>query len=124
MPKDTNPKIHAVELQAQAELLEKMLGNTETILELTRTLQRLLTLLDIPEDQAHLRDGLAGLLRQLVAGIEELHRQHHDRASGQEKIVARLEALEAGAIQANQDRAEILRLLSELHADTLEAAGS
>ena len=120
----TESTLNAVQLQAQADLLTRTLSNTETILDLTRTLQRLLTLLDIPDDQAHLREGLAGLLRQLVTGIEDLHRQHRDRASGQATIAARLQALEAAAEQARQERAEILRLLSELHADMLEDLAS
>lgn len=123
MPKEANLRLNA-ELLAQAELLAKMLSNTETILDLTRTLQRLLTLLDLPEDQLHLRDGLAGLLRQLVSGIEDLHRQHRERETGQARITARLERLEVLAEDARRDRAEMLGLLRELHADTMEEAAS
>lgn len=123
MSSEANVRLNA-ELLAQAELLAKMLSNTETILDLSRSLQRLLTLLDLPEDQSHLRDGLAGLLRQLVSGIEDLHRQHRERETEQARMTARLEALETLAEDARGDRAEMLGLLRELHADTLEEAGS
>ena len=114
------------QLQAQAELLSKTLHNTEAILDLTRTLQRLLTLLDVPEDQAHLREGLSGLLRQLVAGIEGLDRQQRDAAKAQRQaegqIAERLQALEEAEGRARQERAEILSLLRELRADVMEDA--
>lgn len=123
MPSEANVRLNA-ELLAQAELLAKMLSNTETILDLTRTLQRLLTLLDLPEDQSHLRDGLAGLLRQLVSGIEDLHRQHRERETEQARITDRLERLETLAEDAQRERTEMLRMLTELHSDTMEPATS
>lgn len=123
MSSEANVRLNA-ELLAQAELLAKMLSNTETILDLSRSLQRLLTLLDLPEDQSHLRDGLAGLLRQLVSGIEDLHRQHRERETEQARITDRLERLETLAEDAQRERTEMLDLLRDLHADTLEEAGS